>query len=214
MYVSHNTQEFMLKAMDKDDHHAFNFSGLSSSPSDEAVAGSGSGSHLYRAQPITENRLYEQLLNRHQTAVMRLKEVTREANALQEENEWLRLANEELTCRLLSWSNESGMKKSADRNINNVIGSGRRSVIEMGHDDMGGISTSNSSATSVIMDESDDSERCSLPKSISIPSPGYFKLVNHPSSRSPPKSPQGGGPNTSRVRRLHLNGTVSLIYQP
>jgi len=186
--------------MDKDDY-ALNFSGLSS-PSDEALA--GSGSHLYRAQLIVENRLYEQLLNRYQTAVMRLKEVTSEANVLQEEKEWLRLANEELTGRLLSWSDGFANKGSGDRNVNNVFGS---SVIEMSTEDMGGIgSTGNSSATSVIMDESDESERCSLPKSISVPSPGYFKLVSHPSS--PPKSPQGE-PNPSRIRRQQRSGTVS-----
>ncbi|KAJ8442467.1 hypothetical protein Cgig2_022350 [Carnegiea gigantea] len=164
--------------INKDDHYALTFSNITSSTNSitpsppstpsgpatpEAVAPQ---SRLYRAQLIVENHLYDELLNRYRLAITRLKEVTREANALEEENKWLRLANEDLTRRLhslLSFSGQSvgltaGSSSTSDRNNNGESGG--------------------SSSPMSVVDEGE--ERVSLPKSISVRSPGYFKLANLP----------------------------------
>ncbi|XP_074299680.1 zinc finger CCCH domain-containing protein 15-like [Silene latifolia] len=100
-------------------------------------------------------------------ATTRLHELTREANSLQEENEWLRLANEDLISRLNRLLASSVQQQQVvgrnSHNIDNIVGS--------------------NSPTSVI---NDHDERFAMPKSISIRSPTYFKFVN--SSPSTPTS--------------------------
>ncbi|CAO2825371.1 unnamed protein product [Amaranthus hypochondriacus] len=133
-----------------------------------AVAGAGAG--LYRARLILENHLYDELLNRYKLAITRLGELSRETKALLEENEWLRLANVDL-----------------NRRLNRVF-----SIPEQHY---GGPATSNSS-TSVIDDEDEDEDeddRFSLPKSISVRSPGYFKLGNSPTNQPPSPSQSVNG---------------------
>lgn len=149
--------------MDKDDYYTSNMSTTNSltpastpsTPSgvatDEAMA---AGSRLYRARLIVENHLYDQLLNRYRLAVTRLRELAREANTLHEENEWLRLANEDLARRLSSLP------------VGPTVGDRRsspRSVIQEDHVDG---------------DDYNNEERVSLPRSISVRSPTYFKLLN------------------------------------
>jgi len=188
----------------KNDHYALTFSNIDSStnsfspsppstPSAMATSEAvGAQSGVYRARLIVENHLYDELLNRYQLATSRLREVTREANALQEENEWLRLANEDLTRRLhslLSFSDQSvgltsGSSGTSDRNNN-------------------GESVGSSSPISAV-DEGEG--RVSLPKSISVRSPGYFKLANLP----PPATPASNQCRISPSPRP--NKTVSFAY--
>ncbi|KAH9602813.1 hypothetical protein KSS87_019218 [Heliosperma pusillum] len=121
-------------------------------------------------------------------ATTRVCELTREANSLQEENEWLRLANEDLIIRL-NRLHTSSVQQIVGRNSHNVV------VFNAANNNNNSSSSSNNnnnnidniigsnSPTSVI---NDHEERFSMPKSISIRSPRYFKFVN--SSASTPTS--------------------------
>lgn len=168
----------LMDNINKDDHYASTFSNINSStnsitpsppstPSGPATPEAvRAQSRLYRARLIVENHLYDELLNRYQLATTRVKEVTREANALEEENEWLRLANDDLTRRLHS------LLSFSDQSVGLTAGSSSTSGRNNNGESVG------SSSPMSVADEGE--ERVSLPKSISVRSPGYFKLANLP----------------------------------
>ncbi|XP_021862681.1 zinc finger CCCH domain-containing protein 14 isoform X2 [Spinacia oleracea] len=156
------------------------FSSASSSPpsTPSAVAADASleaGTGLYRARLILENQLYDELLNRYRLAITRLRELSREAIALQEENEWLRLTNGDLTRRL-----NGVLSVSEQPCVGNVFGA-----------------STYSPTSTVIDDDEEEDERITLPKSISIRSPGFFKLVNSPTQIN----------HQSPSPTQHVNGT-------
>uniref|UniRef100_A0A803NEQ9 C3H1-type domain-containing protein n=1 Tax=Chenopodium quinoa TaxID=63459 RepID=A0A803NEQ9_CHEQI len=143
-----------------------------STPSATAADGStASGASLYRARLILENHLYDELLSRYRLAITRLKELSREATTLQEENEWLKLTNDDLTRRLNRALSISGQP-------------------------------TNSPTSTVVDDLDEEDERFTLPKSISVRSPGYFKLAN---SNSPTPV------NQSQYPSQHANGTILRV---
>ncbi|XP_021737453.1 zinc finger CCCH domain-containing protein 14-like [Chenopodium quinoa] len=174
-----------------------------STPSATAADGStASGASLYRARLILENHLYDELLSRYRLAITRLKELSREATTLQEENEWLKLTNDDLTRRLnraLSisgqpcvdpasggWSNNNSNASIGDDHQNNNVFGG----------------STNSPTSTVVDDLDEEDERFTLPKSISVRSPGYFKLAN---SNSPTPV------NQSQYPSQHANGTILRV---
>lgn len=166
----------------------------SATATDASVA---AGSRHYRARLILENHLYDELLSRYKLAITRLREFSREATALQEENEWLRLANEDLTRRL----NEV-LSVSEQPCVGPVTGGWSTST--SGDQQNNVFGSSNSSTRSVIDDDDEEveeeDERVVLPKSISVRSSGFFKLVNLPTTVM----------NQSRSPSQHGNGTVSF----
>lgn len=175
------------------------FSSVSTSPpsTPSAAATNASveaGARLYRARLILENHLYDELLNRYRLTIMRLRDLSREATTLQEENEWLRLTNDDLSRRLNrvltlperpnvgpvmgGWNDNNNDNSSGDHQ-NNMFGD------------------SNSPSSTVIdEDDEDDDERFTLPKSISVRSPGFFKIVNSPTAVN----------HQSRSPSQHVNG--------
>ncbi|KAK9683169.1 hypothetical protein RND81_10G120700 [Saponaria officinalis] len=222
---------------------------FSSPPSTRAVeddTAPENPTHLYRARLILENHLYDELLTRYKLAITRLGELTMEANSLLEENEWLQLANEDLT-RGLNRLLISPEPPFGDNNSHSLVGmistndhllmsseppfggSNNHSLVGMSstndhlfmsskppfsgsnsHDLVGMISTndhllissespfgggnvhnnfvdmiSNNSPTSVINNNDHREERVLLPKSISVPSLGYFKLKKSSPSTTP-----------------------------
>ncbi|KAL2896275.1 Zinc finger CCCH domain-containing protein 14 [Bienertia sinuspersici] len=156
-----------------------------STPSAGPSATDPAGPGLYRARLILENHLYDELLNRYKLAITRLRELTRDATTLQKENEMLRLANDDLVRRLNRVLPVSDQPNNGGRSINSSNGS----------NDNDNIGNNTESPTSTVIDDEDDDneeegERVTLPKSISVRSPGFFKLLNLPSTNAMNQPPQ------------------------
>ncbi|GAB2300017.1 hypothetical protein Dimus_034060 [Dionaea muscipula] len=142
---------------------------------------------LYQARLIIESHLYQDLLNRYGIAVTQIHDLSKETKSLLEENDLLRLANEDLSRRLscLSQFSKSVLlqsRPSASSSLLSLIedlriGNTSREIDHEIRSDA--VFSSNSSPTSVIhgdRSESSGGERVTLPKSISVRSSGYLKM--------------------------------------
>ncbi|GAB2210788.1 hypothetical protein Droror1_Dr00016072 [Drosera rotundifolia] len=182
--------------------HIIPTSPLSTSTSPPSAADESSlatENRLYQARLVIESHLYQDLLNRYGIALNQIHDLSNETTSLLEENDMLRLANEELTRRLscllqylsktallqsrlgaaTSSSSSSSVLSLAEDLQRNSIGSMTSREINRELRSGPGYS-SNNSPTSVIdrKDGSDSSgvERVCLPKSISVRSSGYLKM--------------------------------------
>ncbi|KAL9226523.1 hypothetical protein vseg_002328 [Gypsophila vaccaria] len=178
---------------------------LSTPPSTRAVEGGGDTipepqTHLYRARLILENNLYDELLRRYRLAITRLSELASEANSLQEENEWLRLAYEDLNRgldRLLMSSAEppSGQQQLVGMNSTNNY----NDIVVIGTNSPTSVLNNNNNNNN-----NDHDERVLLPKSISVPSIGYFKLKKSSTSPSTPSTPMTTTTTTTTPNNLSI----------
>ncbi|GAB4827926.1 hypothetical protein Ancab_034810 [Ancistrocladus abbreviatus] len=146
---------------------------------------------LYQARLTIESHLYQELLNRYGLALNRLHDLTRLAHSLRQENDLLRLANDDLTRRFSSFLSQTQLSLPHNRASSStphfLIDDLQRISIAREkntlHENIFAedVFSNADSPTSVI--ESDCLERGSsldrtfLPKSISIRSSGYLKMT-------------------------------------
>ncbi|GAB4832338.1 hypothetical protein Ancab_006353 [Ancistrocladus abbreviatus] len=152
---------------------------------------------LLRARLIIESHLYQELLNRYGLALNRLHDLTRLADALREENELLRLTNDDLTRRFSSLLSQTQLSllhnrvvpSSSDLSLIDDLqktGIGRENNAlhkNISKDVFSHINSPTSVVESECLEKRGSLDRTFLPKCISIRSSGYLKM-NQPAADS------------------------------
>ncbi|GMH19016.1 hypothetical protein Nepgr_020857 [Nepenthes gracilis] len=151
-----------------------------------------------------ESHLYQELLNQYGVAVNYLHDLTREAKALREENELIRLANEDLTRHFGSLLSQPSVHQSRGvtsstpsltDDLRRFSASNKENHREIPND----AALSDNILTCAIESDRLDGtgpDRVSLPKSISVRSSGYLK-VNQPAGNN--VAGPSRAPNRSRM---------------
>ncbi|GMH30605.1 hypothetical protein Nepgr_032448 [Nepenthes gracilis] len=177
---------------------------------------------LYQARLIIESHLYQELLNRYGIALNCLHDLTRIADALREENELLRLANEDLTRSLSSLSSQPSLLRNLAVSSSplSLIDDLRRVSFETAsgkenhHDIPTDVIFSNNSPTSVIETnrlQRTGLNRVSMPKSISVRSTGYLKM-NEPADIN--NAGPSRAPNRSQVPNQPVDPARRVYVKP
>ncbi|KAJ8769087.1 hypothetical protein K2173_000205 [Erythroxylum novogranatense] len=156
---------------------------------------------------------HQDMINRHVLCLTRLREKAREVESLRQENATLRSFNDELTNQLSLLTNTTASlslqnhKYYADYNTSpfDVADAfrGLCNISEGGGDEL----CDDESPTSVMEVQNVDTERVTLPKSISVRSNGYLKMMNQTRVAKPrgPTRPQTASP-LDGTQRVYVRG--------
>ncbi|CAJ2630633.1 unnamed protein product [Trifolium pratense] len=176
---------------------------------------------------------HQDMVNRHSMCLSRLVETSKEVEALQKENGQLRAVNKELQKNLnlliqaslenrFGGGGSSGQTQSipfdlmhgfhnlnladgkencADWNSNNINNNNKE--LQEGSDE---------SPTSVIDNNGVETERFSLPKSISVRSNGYLKVAQPPAVTTTNTAVRTKGANRSRASSTQASDTVQKVF--
>ncbi|KAG8475444.1 hypothetical protein CXB51_032201 [Gossypium anomalum] len=181
-----------LAAKQSKDHQS---DGVFSSSTTSSSTSAASVFALYHPRILMQQ--HQDMINRHNLCLTRLREAAKEAEALRQENTSLRSANRDLNKQLSAL-----IQASVQNHFHHLITIPRRLSCGGG----GEVDVSDESPTSVMEGGAVDVERVMLPKSISVRSNGYLKMMNQAgaSHRGKTCGPTRTG-NTSQ-----LSGAVSV----
>ncbi|KAK8657326.1 hypothetical protein V6N13_035572 [Hibiscus sabdariffa] len=166
---------------------------------------SSSTSALYNPRILMQQ--HQDMINRHNLCLTRLREAAKEAEVLRQENSSLRSVNRDLNKQLSALIQASVQNhfSSSDYNTTPFELLNALRGLSLGGDGVGEADISDESPTSV-MEGAGEVERVMLPKSISVRSNGYLKMINQAgaSHRGKTRGPTRTG-NASQ-----LNGAVNV----
>ncbi|XWS63519.1 hypothetical protein CRYUN_Cryun06bG0105500 [Craigia yunnanensis] len=163
-----------LAAKQPNDHHS---DGVYSSSNTSSSAAAASLYVLYHPRLIMQK--HQDMINLHNLCLTRLREAAKEAEALRQENTSLRSVNRDLNKKLSAMIQASVQNHFASSDYNTTsseLVNALRGLCLSG-DGIGEEEVSDESPTSV-MEGAVDVERVMLPKSISIRSNGYLKMMS------------------------------------
>ena len=193
-----------LAAKQPNDHYS---DGVYSSSNIPSSATTASRYVLYHPRHLMQK--HQDMINLHNLCLTRFREAAKEAEALRQENTSLRSVNRDLNTQLSAMIQTSVQNHFASSDYNTTpleLVNALRGLCLSG-DGVGEDDVSDESPTSV-MEGVVDVERVMLPKSISVRSNGYLKMMSQPgaSHRGKTRGPTRPG-NASQ-----LSGEVSLFF--
>ncbi|KAK8537257.1 hypothetical protein V6N13_042193 [Hibiscus sabdariffa] len=160
---------------------------------------SSSTSALYNPRILMQQ--HQDMINRHNLCLTRLREAAKEAEVLRQENSSLRSVNRDLNKQLSALIQASVQNhfSSSDYNTTPFELLNALRGLSLGSDGVGEADISDESPTSV-MEGAGDVERVMLPKSISVRSNGYLKMIN-----------QAGASHRGKTRGPTRTGNASQL---
>ncbi|TYG41389.1 hypothetical protein ES288_D12G171800v1 [Gossypium darwinii] len=192
-----------LAAKQSKDHQS---DGVFSSSTTSSSTSAASVFALYHPRILMQQ--HQDMINRHNLCLTRLREAAKEAEALRQENTSLRSANRDLNKQLSALIQASVQNhfSSSDYNTTQFELVNALRGLCLGSGGGGEVDVSDESPTSVMEGGAVDVERVMLPKSISVRSNGYLKMMNQAgaSHRGKTRGPTRTG-NTSQ-----LSGAVNV----
>ncbi|CAK9150659.1 unnamed protein product [Ilex paraguariensis] len=193
-----------------------NSSSLSFSPSDSSVEGEATNAiatenRLYEARFILE---YQQLYNRYALCLAHLQKSLKEVDALRQENDTLRLANTDLVRRLslLSQATIKNCLLSSGHQPLSIVNDFNR--LNIGDESRGSravVETSKHISPTRVIENNNQFERRNpesvpLPKSISVRSSGYLKMIQNAANNRGPSRPRVTSSSSLSSQRVHVPG--------
>ncbi|KAK2405229.1 hypothetical protein P8452_10758 [Trifolium repens] len=176
---------------------------------------------------------HQDMVNRHSMCLSRLVETSKEVEALQQENGQLRAVNKELQKNLnllvqaslenrFGGGGSSGQTQSSPFDLmhgfhNLNLGDGKENCADWNSNNINNNNkelqeVSDESPTSVIDNNGVETERFSLPKSISVRSNGYLKVAQPPAVVTNNNAVRTKGANRSRASSTQASDTVQKVF--